>query len=122
VQHAIAKVSGNAAVGGLSDATEALFALCKHGQWATNDPLGVGGLLFDACRLCQLLGQENRGEVRLLEGVMQGSGDGLMTMLKTRYLQQPTRHRLAFRELGLAIGLRAVPIIANALQDESNVF
>ena len=35
--------------------------------------LGVGGLLFDACRLCQLLGQENRRELRLLEDVMQGS-------------------------------------------------
>ena len=55
VQHAIVKISGvDAAVSGLSQATEALFALCEHGQWATDDPLGVGGLLFDACRLCQL--------------------------------------------------------------------
>ena len=107
---------------GLSHATEALFALCEHGQWATDDPLGVGGLLFDACRLCQLLGQENRRELRLLEDVMQGSGDGLMIMLKTGYLKRPARHRLAFRELGLAIGLRAVPIIANEFQNERNAF
>jgi hypothetical protein len=78
-----------------------LFALCEHGQWATGDPLGVGGLLFDACRLCQLLGQENRRELRLLEDMMQGSGDGLMIMLKTGYLKRPAEHRLAFRELGL---------------------
>jgi hypothetical protein len=122
VQHAIAKVSGSAAVSGLSDATEALFALCEHGQWETSDPLGVGGLLFDACRLCQLLGQENRRELGLLEDVVQGSGDGLMIMLKTGYLKQPARHRLAFRELGLAIGLRAVPIIANTLQSERIAF
>ena len=85
-------------------------------------PLGVGGLLFDACRLCQLLGQENRRELGLLEDVVQGSGDGLMIMLKTGYLKQPARHRLAFRELGLAIGLRAVPIIANTLQSERIAF
>ena len=120
VQHAIVKISGDAAVSGLSHATEALFALCEHGQWTTDDPLGVGGLLFDACRLCQLLGQENCRELRLLEDVMQGSGDGLMIMLKTGYLKRPARHRLAFRELGLAIGLRAVPIIAN--ENERNAF
>jgi hypothetical protein len=91
VQHAIVKISGDAAVSGLSHATEALFALCEHGQWATGDPLGVGGLLFDACRLCQLLGQENRRELRLLEDMMQGSGDGLMIMLKTGYLKRPGR-------------------------------
>ena len=123
VQHAIVKILGvDAAVSGLSHATEALFALCEHGQWATDDPLGVGGLLFDACRLCQLLGQEDRRELRLLEDVMQGSGDGLMIMLKTGYLKRPARHRLAFRELGLAIGLRAVPIIANKFQNERNAF
>ena len=118
----IVKIFGDAAVSGLSHATQALFALCEHGQWATNDPLGVGGLLFDACRLCQLLGQENRREFRLLEDVMQGSGDGLMIMLKTGYLKRPAQHRLAFRELGLAIGLRAVPIIANEFQSESKAF
>jgi hypothetical protein len=118
VQHAIVKISGDAAVSGLSHATEALFALCEHGQWATNDPLGVGGLLFDACRLCQLLSHENPCELRLLEDVMQGSGDGLAIMLQTGYLKRPTWHRLPFRELGLAIGLRAIPIIANELQNE----
>jgi hypothetical protein len=120
VQHAIVKVSGDAESNGLGEASEALFALCEHGQWATDDPLGIGGLLFDACRLSQLLRHESRGEVRLLEDVMQGSGDGLMIILKTGYLKRPAQHRLAFRELGLAIGLRAVPIIANEFQNERN--
>jgi hypothetical protein len=121
VQHAIVKVSGDAESNGLGEAGEALFALCEHGQWATDDPLGIGGLLFDACRLCQLVGQKNGRELRLLEDVMQGSANGLMILLKTEYLKRPTRHRLAFRELGLAIGLRAAPIIARALQ-ESEAF
>jgi hypothetical protein len=119
VQHSIVKISGDTAVSGLSHAAEALFALCEHGQWATGDPLGVGGLLFDACRLCQ---EEDRRELRLLEDVMQGSSDGLMLMLKTEYLKRPAPHRLAFRELGLAIGLRGVPIIAHEFQNERNPF
>src|SRR5262249_31024527 len=111
VQHTIVKVLG-AEVNGLGEASEALFALCEHGQWATDDPLGIGGLLFDACRLCQLVGQNNGREFRLLEDVLQGSANGLMVMLNTGYLKRPAAHRLAFRELGLAIGLRAVPILA----------
>jgi hypothetical protein len=39
-------------------------------------------------------------------------------MLKTGYLKRPAEYRLAFRELGLAIGLRAVPIITRAFQNE----
>jgi hypothetical protein len=45
-----------------------------------------------------------------------------MIMLKTGYLKRPAWHRLAFRELGLAIGLRAVPIIANEFQNKRNAF
>lgn len=122
VQHAIVKVSGDTGANGLGEASKDLFALCENGQWATDDPLGIGGLLFDACRLCQLVGQRNGRELRLLEHVMQGSADGLMIMLKTGYLERPIEHRLAFRELGLAIGLRAVPIIARASQNERKAF
>src|SRR5262249_3016869 len=78
VQRAIVKVSGGAESNGLREASEALFALCEHGQWATDDPLGIGGLLFDACRLCQLVSQKNGRELRLLEDAMQGSANGLM--------------------------------------------
>jgi hypothetical protein len=121
VQHAIVKVSGDAESNGLGEASEALFALCEHGQWATDDPLGIGGLLSDACRLCQLVGLKNGREFRLVEAVLQGSANGLMILVKTGYLNRPARHRLAFRELGLAIGLKAVPIIVKAFQ-ESDAF
>ena len=53
---------------------------------------------------------------------MQGSEYGLMIMLQRGYLEQPAEHRLAFRELGLAIGLRAVPIIARTFQNERKAF
>jgi hypothetical protein len=122
VQHAIVKVSDNTAVNGVGEASESLFALCEHGQWATDDPLGIGGLLFDACRLCQLVGLNNGRELRLLENVLQGSANGLMVMLKAGYLKRPAAHRLAFRELGLAIGLRAVPILTREFQNERKAF
>jgi len=122
VQHAIVKVAGDAEVNGLGEASESLFALCEHGQWSTDDPLGIGGLLFDAYRLCQLVRQKDGRELRLLEDVMEGSANGLMIMLEAGYLKHPAGRRLAFRELGLATGLRAVPLIVTKFQNENKAF
>lgn len=122
VQYAITKVSGDSGLNGLSREAEALFALCRHGEWTTGDPLGVGGLLFDACRLCQLIGREQPRELRLLQEVMQGCRNGLMVMFDLSYLKRPTSQRLAFRELGLAIGLRALPFIAQTAEKHKDTF
>src|SRR5262249_44854245 len=62
-QHGVAKSSTNIAVTDLSSAIETLYALCQHGDWTTAEPLGLGGLLFDAGRLCQLIGNERLGDV-----------------------------------------------------------
>jgi hypothetical protein len=115
-QHGVAKSSTNIAVTDLSSAIETLYALCQHGDWATAEPLGLGGLLFDAGRLCQLIGNERLGDVRLLEELLNACRNGLTGFLASRYLSQPISHRLAFRELGLAIGLKALPIIADAIE------
>jgi hypothetical protein len=37
-----------------------------------------------------------------------------MALLAGRHLNRPASHRLPFRELGLAIGLRALPLIADS--------
>jgi hypothetical protein len=122
VQNAVANVSHHPDANGFNQTAEALFALCQHGDWTTNDPLGVGGLLFDACRLSQLIRQEQPRELPLLEAVIQGGCASLMLLLQRGYLNQPTPHRLAFRELGLAIGLRALPIIADVVDKNRNMF
>ena len=122
VQGAIAKVPTHSRVSGFNQAAEALFALCQHGEWMTDDPLGIGGLLFDACRLGQLICQEQPREPRLLEDVIQGCCNSLMLLLRRGYLNRSTQHRLAFRELGLAIGLRALPIIADAVDKNRSAF
>ena len=113
-QHA-GKMLANGGATGLSTAMESLSLLCQHGSWTTDDPLGLGGLLFDACRLCQLPVEERFNDVRLLEELMDACRNGLMAFLAGRHLSRPASYRLAFRELGLAIGLRALPIIADAI-------
>jgi hypothetical protein len=122
VRHALAKLSTDAAVADLSSAIESLSALCQHRNWATDDPLGLGGLLFDAGRLCQLPGNEQFDDLHLLEEILEACRNGLAGLLAGRYLNQPVSQRLAFRELGLAIGLRAFPIISNAMKKNNGPF
>jgi hypothetical protein len=97
----------------LDEAIESLSVVCQQRDWTTDDPLGLGGLLFDACRLCQLIGEERLGDARLLEQIMDGCCQGLRALLTGGHLNLPPLHRLAFRELGLAIGLRTLPMIAS---------
>jgi hypothetical protein len=94
----------------LDGAIAAFSQLCENGDWSTDDPLGLGGLLFDACRLCLLMTESE--DVRLLETLLDSCRAGLSMLLDQRQLQRPAFYRLAFRELGLAIGLSAIPIVA----------
>jgi hypothetical protein len=121
-QHALAKLSTNAAVADLSSAIESLSALCQHRNWKTDDPLGLGGLLFDAGRLCQLPGNEQFDDLNLLQEILEACRNGLAGLLAGLYLNQPVSHRLAFRELGLAIGLKALPIISDAMKRNNGPF
>lgn len=74
----------------------------------TDDPLGVGGLLADAYRVAQLGDVTTLLPAGLLPSILRAADRGLDTWLRTRPLGRPAGARLAFRELGLAIGLRAV--------------
>lgn len=75
---------------------------------ASPDPLGIGGLLTDAYRVIQLIEQgETPGED--MPGHLLGAAlAGLDHYARRGELQAPAEYRLAFRELGLAIGLHAV--------------
>ena len=73
----------------------------------TEDPLGIGGLLSDAYRLAQLL-RVRPGDNPLLGLVVGAAANGLARYLATQPFTRPPAERLAFRELGLAIGLQAV--------------
>jgi hypothetical protein len=96
------------AVGGpeLGDAIARLAAWAGAGDWRTDDPLGLGGLLADAWRLMQL--PSTAASPPLLERMLDATSAGLSAYARQRPWQRPLSQRLAFRELGLAIGLQAV--------------
>jgi hypothetical protein len=95
--------------------------ICEGKVWATDDPLGIGGLLFDACRVAQLIVSGNLEQTALLETLLESSLIGLNSFLKENSLKLPTDYRLAFRELGLAIGLRAVEKIRELIEQKSGL-
>jgi hypothetical protein len=74
---------------------------------ATADPLGIGGLLTDACRLAQIA-PHSPSAARLIDPVLSAALAGLQHYVAGGDLRAPAEHRLAFRELGLAIGLAAI--------------
>ena len=115
VQNAVTTTS--AAEMNIPEAIDSLAALAQDRDWATDDPLGLGGLLFDACRLCRLFEEETDAD--LLEALLDGCSRGLASFLRARPLARPASHRLAFRELGLAIGLKAVAAIASEIKQRS---
>jgi hypothetical protein len=84
-----------------------MAAICKGKKWATDDPLGIGGLLCDANKLAQLIISEDVGQTPLMEDLLDSSLLGLESYEKNSSLGLPAHYRLAFRELGLVIGLRA---------------
>jgi hypothetical protein len=93
--------------------------LCQGKSWVTDDPLGIGGLLFDACRVAQLIAGGNLEHTGLLEALLESSLIGLESFVKENSLRLPVGYRLAFRELGLSIGLRAVEKIRERIEQES---
>jgi hypothetical protein len=93
-------------------------AMVRRGDWATDDPLGIGGLLVDAWRVQQLAQQGVDVEPQLLDRLLEAARSGLARYVRGGDLQLPARYRLAFRELGLAIGLHAVERMQAANPDQ----
>jgi hypothetical protein len=82
--------------------------ICAGKSWATDDPLGVGGLLSDAYRVAQLMINEDFEGTGLFKTLLESSLEGLKLYMRDDHLRLPARYRLAFRELGLSIGLGAI--------------
>ena len=88
----------------------AAMAGIREGRgWATEDPLGLGGLLTDAWRVLQLdTAGADPTAPGLLRHLLDAAWVGLDALARSRLLEQPPARRLPFREIGLAIGLHAV--------------
>ena len=99
--------------------TSQYATMLKRGELATADPLGLGGLLIDAYRLQQLMLQGAQSDTPLLNRLLDAALTGFPHYAQGGELQLPARHRLAFRELGLAIGLHAVERMHQAADHEN---
>ena len=87
---------------------EEAAALCRGAAWATDDPLGIGALLTSAYRLAAMIVDRGIEGGELLERIVAEAEIGLAAYARGETLAEPASRRLAFRELGLAIGLRAL--------------
>ena len=87
---------------------EDMFAMCAGHSWATGDALGIGGLLTDAYKLVQLIDTHHLHETARLEALLCDIKYSLRAFITHKQLNLPAEYRLAFRELGLAIGLHAI--------------
>jgi hypothetical protein len=96
--------------------------ICKGKNWATDDPLGIGGLLCDACTLAQLIVNQSFDQTGLMEDLLDSSLSGLESYARYNSLKLPADYRLAFRELGLAIGLRAVEKLQGLIRGYPDLF
>ena len=96
--------------------------ICEGKSWATDDPLGLGGLLCDACRVAQLIINGNFEQTDLLEILLDSSLPGLESYSRKNPLKLPAEYRLAFRELGLSIGLRAVNKLQGLIEKNPDLF
>lgn len=99
-----------------------LAEICRGRSWATEDPLGIGGLLCNGLQLAQLMVRERSGQDKLLLTLFDSSLLGLESYLKTNPLLLPANYRFAFREFGLSIGLHSVVRLQGLLQKETDSF
>jgi hypothetical protein len=100
---------GEPAGPGLDRRIADLAVLAEGQPLATADPLGIGGLLNVAYTLAQLTQAGLAGYGDLLVSVLDEARSGLAYQMDDGdVLSMPAQSRLALRELGLFIGLRAV--------------
>lgn len=118
------RAAAPAAASELGEPIAELGEMCQGRRWATDDPLGIGGLLTDAYRAARLVA--GGAPVDAAAGLAAGELPGLLldesvvslhAFLGTHPLARPAAHRLPFRELGLAIGLAAVERLLPASAD-----
>jgi len=86
----------------------ATAAMNEGRDWVSDDPLGIGGLLFDCGRVVQLIAASRLDYSGFAERLLRDTRRSLDSFYAAMLPGQPAAYRLAFRELGLSIGLRAV--------------
>ena len=122
LQATAAKDSKNITESDLSSEMADMAHICEGKSWATDDPLDIGGFLSDACRVGQLVNNGHLKQTDLVETLLDSSVEGLGSYVKQGPLDLPADYRLAFRELGLSIGLRAVEKLQGLINGKRSFF
>jgi hypothetical protein len=99
-----------------------LAKICEGKSWVTDDPLGIGGLLGDAWKVAQLMINGYFDKIDLLEILLDSSLPGLESYVRKNPSRLPADYRLAFRELGLSVGLRAVEKLRRFIEEKPGFF
>lgn len=82
--------------------------ICEGKDWTTDDPLGIGDLLYNAFKSLQLKSTGRFDPAALVAAMLDSAERGLRVYATTGPLSLPADYRLAFREIGLTIGLIAL--------------
>jgi len=106
----------------LKDEIADIAGICRGIRLDTEDPLGIGGLLFDGYRISQLIGKGVLIRPELLERILESALTGLETFIAGGSLMRPPEFRLAFRELGLSIGLSGLEKMQAEIEQNPDLF
>jgi hypothetical protein len=122
LQSAATTDTGQSPLPDLSREIKDMADICRGINWDTDDPLGIGGLLFDASRITQLIIMGGCVFEYLLETVLESALLGLRSFAADQSLELPAPYRLAFRELGLSIGLKGVKHMERWMEENPRLF
>jgi hypothetical protein len=95
-----------------------LTEMSTQASWVTEDPLGIGGLLDAATRLAQLIFKGKVERRELLHQLLIAAELSLQGFNPSSLHGRPVEHRLAFRELGLSIGIHGLRWIRPMVADD----
>lgn len=114
--------AGRLVVPDLQDEINEMAEIYRGMELATDDALGIGGLLCDAVRIAALITRGVFPDTKQLEDVLEAALTGLKTVTADRSMDEPAMYRLAFRELGLSIGLKSVTSLSERFIDTTAFF
>jgi hypothetical protein len=96
--------------------------ICEGKSWATDDPLGIGGLLSDAFRVARLMVKGYFAGTGLLGTLLDVSLAGIEAFARKDSLILPADSRLAFRDLGLSTGLGVLDRLPGLVERNEHTF
>jgi hypothetical protein len=101
---------------------EEMTDISRSMQMATDDPLGIGGLLSDSSMLIRIAVEGGPVYTGLLGTILDAALSGLDAFTRAGSLELPARYRLPFRELGLSIGLAGVEEMPGWIGNNPEIF